>query len=78
MNSFEFASVLLLAFGVYILYACVQLKVSGEPTKGVMVDCHHAGASGSLHLLYKDDFLRPADLYFRAGYESVETEKESK
>ena len=37
MNSFEFASVLLLAFGVYILYACVQLKVSGEPTKGVMV-----------------------------------------
>lgn len=37
MNSFEFASVLLLAFGVYILYACVQLKVSGEPVKGVMV-----------------------------------------
>lgn len=28
---------LLLAVGVYILYACVQLKVSGEPTKGVMV-----------------------------------------
>lgn len=37
MNTFEFASILLLAFGVYILYACVQLKVSGEPTKGVMI-----------------------------------------
>lgn len=37
MNTFQFISLLILAFGIYLIYSCVQLKVSGIPTKGVMV-----------------------------------------
>lgn len=37
MTTYEFISVLLIAFGMFLIYACVQLKVSGVPTKGVLI-----------------------------------------
>ncbi|MDO4513414.1 MAG: hypothetical protein Q4B72_05200 [Lachnospiraceae bacterium] len=37
MDTYQFICIVVMAFGMYLIYSCVQLKVSGVPTKGVMI-----------------------------------------